>query len=158
MAKGRAEVMRYGVCKRFQLFITSLELSRALTKFFVECTNLLLPVFALGDIIAGLHDDGGPPLLVAPQRPPARHDHHGSVCFGVLELAIPASRSQQLRADVLEWRRKSGPQEVVRRPSDRVLLCPAVQLQSAPIPVSDVVLHITDEDGVVREIQQAGLL
>ncbi len=42
--------------------------------------------------------------------------------------------------------------------ADRFLRRPAVQLLSSPIPVSDDVAHITDENRVVGEIQQAGLL
>jgi len=42
--------------------------------------------------------------------------------------------------------------------ADGFLRRPAVQLLSSPIPVSDDIAQITDENGVVREIQQAGLL
>src|ERR1700677_1231497 len=42
--------------------------------------------------------------------------------------------------------------------ADRLLRRPAVQLLCPAVPVSDDVTHVTDEDGVVGEIEQAGLL
>jgi hypothetical protein len=56
-----------------------------------------------------------------------------------------------------EWFRKAGPQEVVRTLADCFLGRPSVQLSSAPIPVGDDVVPIGDENGVVCEVQQAGL-
>ena len=41
---------------------------------------------------------------------------------------------------------------------DRFLRRPSVQLLGPPVPVRDDVIHITDKNGVVREIEQAGLL
>jgi hypothetical protein len=42
--------------------------------------------------------------------------------------------------------------------SDRVFCQPPVQLLSPSIPVGDDVTHVTDENSVMREIEQAGLL
>src|SRR5260370_17294804 len=47
---------------------------------------------------------------------------------------------------------------LVRPPADRFLRRPAIQLLRSSVPVSDDVAHIAHENGVVREIQQAGLL
>src|ERR1700686_4045685 len=42
--------------------------------------------------------------------------------------------------------------------ADRLLCRPSVQLLSSPVPVRNDIAHITDKNGVVREIQQASLL
>jgi len=42
--------------------------------------------------------------------------------------------------------------------ADRFLGRPAVELLSTPIPVCDDVAHVANENGVMCEIQQAGLL
>src|SRR4030081_1056497 len=57
---------------------------------------------------------------------------------------------------ILSW--KDRLQKLVGALTDRFLRRPAVQLLSAPIPVSNDVAHITDENGVVGEIQQTGPL
>jgi hypothetical protein len=49
-------------------------------------------------------------------------------------------------------------QELVSTLTDRCVCLPPVQFLGAPIPVGDDVAHITDENGVVREIEEAGLL
>src|SRR6267378_1940798 len=42
--------------------------------------------------------------------------------------------------------------------TDRLLICPTVQLFSTSIPVSDHVAHVAHKNGVVREVKQAGAL
>src|ERR1700738_1308691 len=158
MAKGRAEVMRYGISECLQFLINDLKLSGPFSKFFVERTNFLLPPFALGDVIVRFQDRSGPPLLVSPQRPSAGYYHLGSVSPGLLEFAVPPPGAQQLRTNLLNRHRKDRLQKLVSALADRFLRRPAVQLLSSPIRVSDDVAHITNENRVVCEIQQAGLL
>ncbi len=67
MAKGRAEVMRYGISKCLQFLINGFELSSPFSQFFVEDANFLIPPFPLRDVIVRLQDRGGAPLLVSPQ-------------------------------------------------------------------------------------------
>src|ERR1039458_651435 len=90
MTKGRAEVMRYGICKCLQFLITGLQFSGSFSQLSVERTNLLFPPVALGDVIVRFQDRSGPLLLVSPQRPSARHDHRGTAGFGVLRRPAPS--------------------------------------------------------------------
>src|ERR1700693_5656377 len=101
MAKGRAEVMRYGIGKCFQFLIAGLKLSGSFSKFLVERANLMLAPMALSDIVVGFQNRNCLPLLVSTQRPPAGHHHAASICLGVLNLAFPAAADQQLRLDVV---------------------------------------------------------
>src|ERR1700736_5984483 len=106
MAKGRSEVMRYGISKCLQFLISGLKLSGSFSKFFVKGANFLLPALALGDVIVRFQDGGRPPLLVSPQRPSAGYYHPSSVSPGFLEFAVPTTAAQQLRANILNRRRK----------------------------------------------------
>src|SRR5262249_29916297 len=99
--------MRYGIGKCFQFLIGGLELSGSFPEYFVEGTNLLLPPLALGDVIFRLHDRSGQSLLVSPQGPSAGYYHQGSVSPGLLEFTVPTRGSQQLRANLLNRRRKN---------------------------------------------------
>src|SRR5208282_5101457 len=82
----------------------------------------------------------------------------GPVSPGLLEFAVPTPRAQKLRPNLLNRRREDRLQELVSRLADRFLRRPAVHLLSAPIPISNDVAHVSDENRVVCEIQQAGLL
>ena len=42
--------------------------------------------------------------------------------------------------------------------ANRLLCRPPVQLFGAAVPVGDDVMHVTHENGVVREIEEVGLL
>src|SRR5882724_3271236 len=150
--------MRYGISKCFQFLINGLKVRSPFSKFFVECTNLQLPPLAIGDVIVGFQNRSRPPVLVSPQGPSARHYHLGSVSPGLFELTVPTVGTQQLRANLLNRRWKSSPQKLVSTLPGRFLRRPAIQLLCSSIPISDDVTHITDENGVVGKIQQAGLL
>src|SRR5580693_1173638 len=158
MAKGRAEVMRDGISECLQFLVGGFKFGGSFPKCFVEVANFPLSSLPLGNVIVRLQDRNGPPLLVSPQRPSAGYCHLGSVGPGLLEFAVPTPGAQQLRVNLLDRRRKYGAQKLVSALADRVLRRPSVQLLSSPIPVSDDVAHITDENGVVREIQQTSLL
>src|ERR1700722_5085088 len=97
MAKGRTEVMRYGISECLQFLVGSLKFGGSFAKFFVEIANLPLSSLALADVIVGFQNRDGPPLLVSPQRPSAGYYHLGSVGPGLLEFAVPTPRAQPLR-------------------------------------------------------------
>src|SRR5882762_3752354 len=118
MAKWCAKVMRYGISKCFQFLVNRLKLSGSFSKFFVESANLQFPPLAIGDVIVCFQDRSGTFLLVSTQRPPARHNYFRSVSFGLLELAVPTVGTQQLRANLLDWRRESCPQKLVSALTD----------------------------------------
>ena len=42
--------------------------------------------------------------------------------------------------------------------ADRLLALPSVELLGPVIPVRDDVVHVTDEDGVMREVEESRLL
>src|SRR5260370_37250104 len=156
MAKGRAKVMRYGISKCLQFLITGFKRSAPFSQFFVEGANLLLPPSALGDVIVGFQDRRGPPQVISPQRPSARYYYLSSVSPGLLELAVPTPGTQQLRANIINRRRKSRLQTLVSALPDRFLRRPAIQLLRSPVPVIEDVAHISDDSAVVREIRPAG--
>ena len=101
MAKGRAQVMRYGISECLQFLISGLKFSGPFPKCFVEVANFLLPPLALGDVVVRFQDRNGPPQLVSPQRPSAGYYHLAPVSPGLLEFAVPTPGAQQLRVNLL---------------------------------------------------------
>ena len=97
-------------------------------------------------------------LFITPQGPPARHDHLGAVRLGVREFALPSIRLQQLLPNFLERLRKNRVQQIPRSSANRLLSCESVEFFCSSIPVGDDRIHIPHEDGVVREVEQAGSL
>ena len=158
MANGRAEVMRHGICECLQFRINGLKLAGSVSKFLVERANFLFSTVPLGNVIVRFKNRGGLSLLVSTQRPATRHYHPGSVGLCLLEFSVPAAGAQQLCANFITRYRKVCLQELVSMLSDRFLGRPSLQLPSPPIPVRDDVIHITDKNGVMSEIEQAGLL
>jgi hypothetical protein len=65
---------------------------------------------------------------------------------------------QQLRANFLDRYRKLCLKELMTVLPDGLLCPPPVQFLGPSIPVQNDVTHIADENGVMREIEQAGLL
>ena len=124
----------------------------------VEGLDLLLPASAVADVVVGLEDGHRPLVRVAAQRQAAGQRHLRSVGPGLVQLAFPAARPEQLGPDLLGRDREHRPQELVRALADRLLGRVAEQLLGALVPVGDHVVHVAHEDGVVREIEQAGLL
>src|SRR5262249_49929399 len=90
--------------------------------------------------------------------PSARHYHLGSVGFRLLKLTFPTLSAQQLGTDLLYRHRKDCLQELVSMFADRVLGRPPVQLLRPSIPVGDDVTHVTDKNGVMGKMEQAGVL
>src|ERR1035438_2015819 len=92
------------------------------------------------------------------QRPSACYHHSGCVGLRLPELAFPPAGAQQLRANFIHRYRELGLQELVTVLSDCLLCRPSVQFLSPSIPIRDDVVDIADENGVMREIEQVGLL
>ena len=68
---------------------------------------------------------------------------------------------QGLRSPLIDFFKRCGENrlhEMVRHLADGLLHVPSVPFLGAAIPVRDDIAHITDENGVMREIEQAGLL
>ena len=110
---------------------------------------------ALRDVVVCLQDREGLTVLIALQRPAARHDGLTAIRFGVEELTFPAAIPQQVRLDPLDRRRKDGLRQVVRDFADRLRCLPPVELLGGPVPVGDDVGHVAHEHGIVREVEQA---
>jgi hypothetical protein len=113
---------------------------------------------ALGDVVVRLEDRGGPAGGGAPQRPAARHHHRGRVTPGVDELAFPAPGAGQLGHDVGERGGEDGLQAAMGHRAHRLRLGPSVHLLRPAIPVDDDVLLVADEDRVVGQVEELGLL
>src|SRR5207244_349785 len=80
------------------------------------------------------------------------------VTLGVNELALPTAAAAQRVGDALERFGERGLQKLVGDLADRLRGLPSVELLRAAVPVRDDVVHVADEDGVVREVEKAGLL
>jgi hypothetical protein len=59
---------------------------------------------------------------------------------------------------LIERQREFGPQELVTVLPDRLICRPSVQFLSSSVPIRDDVVEIAHENGVMREIEQIGLL
>jgi len=118
----------------------------------------VLGMLALGDVVVRLEDRRDPIGSAAPQRPAAGHHDRGPVAARVDELAFPAPGPGQLGHDVGQRSREDGPHAGVGHRADRLRFRPAVELLRAAVPVGDDVLPIADEDGVVGQIEQRGLI
>ena len=114
--------------------------------------------FALSDVVIGLERTDRLPRLVPLQRPPARHGHTRAISPGVDEFPLPTARAEQRCGDLFERRREDRVQQLVSDLADRLIPLPAVQLLGATIPVGDDVVHVADEDRVMRQVEETGLL
>src|SRR5579863_7356357 len=108
MAKGRAKVMRDGVHECLQFPIGAFELCRPLGEFMIEPLDFPFAAFAIGYIVVGFQDRGGPVLIVTLQGPTAGDDDLRTVALASLELAVPATGPHQLRENLFErgWKNR----------------------------------------------------
>ena len=74
------------------------------------------------------------------------------------ELAFPAAVAPQLGRCLFERLGENRAEEPVRRLADRLAPRPAVELLRAPVPVGNFVAHVADENGVVGQVKESGLL
>src|SRR6266850_1295223 len=162
MAKGRTQVMRYGISKCFQFLISGFKLigpfNDSLFKFCVEFANFLLSSLALGDVIISLQNSDGVARVVKLQRPSARRHKLHAVSPRVCELSLPAARAEQLLINFFKRFGENRFHELVRDIADGLFPLPSVPFLGAAIPVCDDIIHITDENGVMCEVEQARLL
>ncbi|CAN7566164.1 hypothetical protein LJR290_004038 [Variovorax sp. LjRoot290] len=118
----------------------------------------LLGPLVLRDVGIGREDRHRLALLVSLQCQAARHDHRRSVSPVMHQLAFPASGAQHLRFDLLERHGGDGLQQLGRGLAERLFSRPSIHLLGAAVPVLDRCFHVAHEHGVVREIQQVGVL
>src|SRR5262249_10259669 len=117
----------------------------------------ILGALALGDVVIGL-ENGDRPGPIPLDGPADRDNHFGTVTLGMRKLAFPAIMAKQLRPYLRERPRKDGMEQLVGDPAQGVFAPPAVQLLGATVPEGDDVVHVTGEDGVVSDVEQACLL
>ena len=118
----------------------------------------VLGPLALGDVVVRLEDRRGLAGCPAPQGPSTGHHDRRPVAPRVHELAFPASGARQLGHDLGERGGEDGLHAGMGHRADRLRLRPPVELLRAAIPVGDDVLLVPDEDGVVRQVEQRGLI
>src|SRR5882757_4087565 len=119
----------------------------------------MFPPMALGDVVVGFQNRNCLPVLVAAQRPAAGHHHNASIRLDVFELAIPAPGAQQLSTDVLEGCREDRLEQTVSSNlADHFPRPPTVEFLGSAVPECYDVAHVTHANGIMRKIEQAGLL
>ena len=64
----------------------------------------------------------------------------------------------QFSLDQVERRGKARRQKVERNPADGSFRRPAVQFRRAAVPISNDVVHVANEDRVLRQVEKSGLL
>ena len=111
-----------------------------------------LGMLTLSDVVVRLQDGNGITVFVQLQRPPARHDHLRPVSLCVNELPFPSVSTEQRRRNLLERLGEARLQELMSHFADRLLALPSVEFLGAVIPVRDNVVHVADEDRVMREV------
>jgi len=135
------------------------ELRGTLCKFLVEALNVFLPALAFRDVIVRFQNGNGLLVLVLAAR-----DHRlattTSVPSALFFLSSPSqrpARSNSARTSSIGIGNSVGKNWWTVL-SDCLFCPPTVQFLSPSIPVRNDVTHIPDENGVMREIEQAGLL
>ena len=73
------------------------------------------------------------------------------------KLSLPAASTEQLLIDPLEGLGKDGLHELVRDLANRFFARPTVPFFGTTIPIGDGVVDIAYENGVMREVEKAGL-
>jgi hypothetical protein len=76
----------------------------------------------------------------------------------VVELALPGAGPQELARDLRDRLRGRRLQQLVRRPTERLLCLPSVERLGAATPVDQSVVLTGDADRVVCDIEQVGPL
>src|SRR5438874_10910911 len=117
----------------------------------------LLQVTALSDIPVDLQDGDGVPLFITDQHLAAFHDHTASVPSCMREFPFPLPFVFEVRIDVGAAARKACLEQAMGDAALRLLHCPAIELLGSPVPGDHTTDGITDENRIVREINQFGL-
>jgi len=125
---------------------------------FLGSTQRILGVFAVRDVVVGLERPERIPAVGSLERPSTCDDDLCPVVLRVQELALPAPGAEQRFRDLFERRGEDGLQELVRHLAKRLFSFPPVELLRLAIPVRVHAIRAPDQDRVVYEIEQAGLL
>ena len=121
---------------------------------FVALSQRFGGLLSLGDVVGRNEMGDGIARRVALQRPPSCDGDVRPVAPSVDELALPSARAEQSRRDVPEGLGPDGLQQLVRDLAERLVGRPSEQVLCAAIPVADSAVHVADEHGIVRQIQQ----
>src|SRR3954462_11334166 len=114
--------------------------------------------FARGDVVVRLEDSYRLFRFIALQRPSTRYRDLGAIAAGMNQFSFPPASLEQDGIYFLERRWEGGLGEFVSDTADGLFARPTVAFLGASIPVGDNVVHVADEDGVVREIEETCLL
>jgi hypothetical protein len=120
--------------------------------------RLFLGRFPLGNICIDLEHSNGFSVLAQLQSPAAGNDDTFSIPPGLGEFAFPSPFANHLSFYAPDINGRCGLQKLRREFSDLFVSRPAVNLLCARTLVRDVVVSVADQDGVVRQLQQTGLL
>ena len=115
-------------------------------------------MFACGDIVVCFEDVCAVSLRVAIQHPPREHDQTPAVPRGVNDLAFPVIITKQLFVDFRQRFEEFRLKQIVSDSAERFLRDVAVSFCGPCVPVSDPVVVVANDDGIVGQIQQARLL
>src|SRR2546429_572120 len=118
----------------------------------------LLQVTALGDIPVDLQNSGGLPLFITDQHLAAFHDHTAPVASCMGEFPFPLPFVFEVRIDIGAATGKARLEQTMGDAALRLLYCPAIELLGSSVPGDHTTDGITDENRIVREINQFGLL
>ena len=100
VAQRRTQVVRHRIGEQFEFFVGRFQLRGSSREFLVQSSDFVLAALALGDVVVCRHDEQWPPLVIAPQRPPAGGDDLAPVGLGVPEFAFPHACPPQFLLDV----------------------------------------------------------
>ena len=117
----------------------------------------LLQVTALCDIPVDFQDGAGLPLLITDQHLAAFHDHTAPVASCMREFPFPLPLVFEVCIDVGAAARKACLEQAMGDAALRLLGCPAIELLGPLVPGDHTTDGITDENRIVREINQFGL-
>src|SRR4051794_33828905 len=112
----------------------------------------------LGNVIVRLENGDRLMGCVPLQCPPTSCDELGPITPGMDQFSFPPASLKQFGIYFLEWRAEHFLHELVRDTADCFYARPAVSFFGAAIPIGDYVVHIADEDRLVREVKETGLL
>ena len=118
----------------------------------------LFSIFARSDIVVCFEDIRAVSSRIAVNRPAREHDQTAVVPRGVNDLALPVIITKQFLVD---FRQRLGVfrfQQIVDHSAKRFLRRVTVKFCCPSVPVSDPIVCIANDDGVVSQIQQPRLL
>ena len=124
----------------------------------LRAEELRLQLPHLGDV--GVHDQdrAGRARLVPHERPTALHHQLAAVPRPLLEDSGPDALLEHHAARLEQLAAIADVEKVGDVLPDRLRGGPGIELLGAAVPVADAVLHVLDEDRLVGQVQERGLL